>query len=380
MPSPNVHIDMSAQGVKAKPPLTPEEIAQRNAAKTARIGVKSGVYASLVFAAVGFLYLTLALLSVVNSAGDVLRALLLSIAYTLVSFGLPVMALLAGIISAKESGWIWNAWIYGTLAVGGFAFISYASSSLPSGAVRPAKEIEADLRYLPPAELAVWHASSQCQAPAPRQQATCAAILAKREPLLAEWRVATGQSNGFSVRDWVPSNDSPSRWASTAAPGGEDIVNRLLMLLLSLAALPASGMIMRWAAMADAGSHQLAAGTVSLAQPGRAAPVALIEDGSSMTPEGFWSEWFDCRLTERTGSKVGGEEAYLDYVQACEINGREPMSITAFGNLMTKYASTSKGRVIKSISSGRTFYRGLSLGEREQEFAVTTAEGVPLLK
>jgi hypothetical protein len=308
-----------------------------------------------------------------------MRALLLTVAYTFVSFGLPTMALLTGVISTTESAQIWKYWKWGTIAVGSFVFFSYASSSLPQSAAtaRNVAAIDADLRYLPPREMAVWQASSKCQRPNSQQWSACQDILAKRAKLEAEWYAATGQ--GFSIRNWLPGNDSSTRLAG-AAGANEDVLNRLIMLLLSLAALPASGIIMRWAAMADAGTHQLAAGTGSLVQQMKAAPM-MIEDGaSSMTPEGFWSEWFDCRVTERVGAKVGGEEAYLDYVQACEINGREPMSPTAFGNLMTKYASTSKGRVIKGTSGGRVFYRGLSLGEREQEFAVTTSESVPLLK
>lgn len=379
MAIPNIHIDASSQSAKAsRPPLSPEEIAQRNTAKRLRWIIDTAYLAAILFAFVSFCYLAMMLFSMVDSWGGAARALIIALALTLVCFGLPVLSAITQQTFASESAKMWQWWKLG-IVISAIGLVSYTlSSSEPP--LRKAEEIRADLRHLPPAELSVWQASAECESPSARQAATCAIIKAKRAMLIEELSAAEGGQSIFSPRRWLPNNGTAGQIAS-ATGADEGAFRKLIWMLLSLGVLPLSGYLMYWAILAEAETHRLAVGQVGLNVASKAPALPQISsDDSAMTPEGFWAEWFDCRVTEKLGSKSGGKELYLDYMAACEINRREPMSLTAFGTAMTTYAKNSKGRIRKGVANGNIFYYGLCLGEKEQEFTIATSESVPLLR
>lgn len=376
MAIPNIHIDASSQSAKAsRPPLSPEEIAQRNTAKRARWVIDSVMLAAGLFAFVSFCYLAMMLFSMVDSWGGAVRALLISAGLTLICFGLPVLAGIMQQTFPAEAAMVWKWWKLG-IAISAIGLVSYTlSSSGPPP--RKVEEIQADLRYLPPAELAVWQASAECESPSARQAATCAIIKAKRAVLIEEWNAAEGGQSIFSPRRWLPNNGTAGQLAS-ATGADEGAFRKLLWMLLSLGVLPLSGYLMYWAILAEAETHRLAVGQVGLnvASKAPAPAVAMIESASG----DVFSQWSDYRLWEKPGGQMSGEEGYADYCEACDLSQAQPISFRKFCDELTARAERSHGRIIKVKSNGKIVYRGLCLGEQEKIFVGSTQSSTPLLR
>ena len=363
-----INIDVAGTGAQKlhKPPLTPQEISQRQAGKDGAALMKWLLWApAICFAAVSFRFIGLFAIDLATTLSEALTMFALAAAYTGLIAGLPSFALLTESLAPGDVSTAMRVWRWAILVAAagvGFYIVAIGPRHVAVVATRSAEQIRYELNNLGTADRQVWSTSDSCQAPSRRQAAACQALLARRETLRTELRQAEeGSGFSFSVRDWLPSNDNAGKLAA-ATGSDESTFRRLFTLLLSLGALGLSGLLFRWGMMGRAQSFRLATGEFAL---GASAPATLAAEPVAQSDgSGTWSEievlkdWVRCRLKPKQGGSISSTLGHQDYVKFCALNGVEPMSSVKFGVKMTAIAEGSKGAMGKTKISGIIHYTG----------------------
>ena len=290
--------------------------------------------------------------------GEVVKLSLIALAITVASTSLMALSGLLEDTRPHEVAAARRAWGYaiGALAAGAVFFVARSGPDVAPVDNPRATELRAELgRLASPTEWDAWNATQGCSAPTARWAPICDTIKRRRDQQWAEvQRIESGQS------EW-----SPARVLGTGYLAGlSEHVRRLVVFMLSLAALVAAGHLARWGALGYQDSQRPAAGAAAPVPVAGAA--SMSRGGPALTsPIAMADMWFNGRVSEDADGILNPTAAYEDYVLACQENAAPPMPIGQFYNWLTAKAKAAGEKVGKGKSRGVMVYRGWVLGEQD---------------
>ncbi len=362
------------------PPNAPDSVTspEREAAySSARLG--SRVVAGTLGGAAALLTLVALLFNLdfasdlAQTWGELLKLGALATAVTLALAGAPLAAALMSRtypVEAKQALTLWRV-VLVLFAVGGAFFVATAETPAQRSAARAsarAAELRQEFADRGGAEWATWKASGNCEKPqTPQQRTDCAAIPKERAQQFAE--LQSIERGEWRDSGWTPRSIIGS--SKFAGLGGTDMMRRLFVLAISVAAVAGAGVLGRLAVLASAESYRLAEGTASpVPTASDLAALAAETATTALAPGHMFDVWFQAHLRHDPSGRLAVAAAYDDYVRACALNDLPPVSSEKFRDLLAWKADTSGGRIRQETTVDGSFYTGLALAADHRELPV----------
>jgi hypothetical protein len=308
--------------------------------------------------------------SLAVSWGEVIKLGLIGSALVAAMAGLPVAAAMMSRSYPQEARHAMRAWLVALLIVAGAAVVFAVRLERPSDKAAPARLMAVPLGS--PAVRSLYMTDSIW-----RDTAGCATMKTLyHEEVCGEYRY-TLTTHGIPENREVVADTAPIDWSPAGVLGVEGLADGAtrqgIVLLLTLIATGGAGILGRWATLATAESYRLGEGMAS-ALPAMPAPAAAASlppvSGASMSPIEVFDLWFAGRVRHDAGGRLSASAAFGDYEQTATINGFAALSQRRFGELLTRKAEGSGGRISKVKSNGAHFYAGLALASESEAMDV----------
>lgn len=259
--------------------------------------------------------------------------------------GLPVAAAMMQRTYPSEASQAMRIWLVAltVVAIGAGLFaVRITPQAVPAHATA---EAERNLARSVRLTDAMWEESRHCEAPRTLyQQEFCGDYRRARPNLLIPTDLRPGAVLGLAAI-----SDGPARI--------------LLVLLLNLVAVGGAGLLGRLAVLATSESYRLGIGEAAPIQAAAPPPLAALpppDAGMSLTPMQVFDMWFQGRVFQTPSGRLSSSAAFEDYRESCVLNGLPPMTLKAFGDLLTSKATASSGQISKLKSRGSIFYLGIA--------------------